>query len=288
METPKIPPSEVITQPPHVSFGTQAVAPPSPFYVAPNAQLSLNTVANPTVGATSYAVMVRFLRFDGQIIAFVREMVTANGNGTLVMQLAEGFLLNASVRITTSGPFFSPGNFYAFLNIRQVQAEILMNIPLISDYVTPSYVATWPGGQFTQPQQGRGKIRSIVGTDPAAGAEISETVITATRWRLIAFSANLATSAVVGNRRVTLVHDDGANIYARAFLTANIVATTNVSFTFADSYPNAANPDNNQEAPLPAQDYMFTGFRIRTITAGLDPGDNYGPPTYLVEEWVDI
>ncbi len=288
METPKIPPSEIITQPPHVSFGVDKVPPPAPAYVAPSAQLFFQAFSIVGSVQVTYAVMARLLRFDGQVIPFEKEFLFVNGNGSALIPLAEGFLLQVSVRLISGFILSGPGETYCILNIRQTAGPTFVDQPLIADYVTPTYNPSWPTGRFAQPQQDRGSIRAGAGGDPAAGAEISVTVPTGARWRLISFTANLITSGVVVNRRVALVHDDGVNVYARAFCAANILASSNVFFTWADSYPVFANFDNQQMSALPGQDMLIGGFRIRTLTLGLDAGDNWGPPQFLVEEWVDI
>ncbi len=287
METPKIPPSEIITQPPHVSFGTDKVPPPAPLYVAPLAQLFVSMNAIGAVGAVTYAVMARLLRFDGVVIPFEQEFQTTFGSFNALIPLAEGFLLQTSVRIVTGAPTIKNGQCFVFMNLRQVPGPTFVDTPLIADYVGLLYIASWPTGSFRKPEEGAGGVRIVFGTDPAAGVEISESVPQSARWRLISFTANLSTSAVVGNRRVTLLHDNGATIYFRTLLSTNIVASTNVFITWADSFPVFANSDNNQMSSLPSRDLLTGGFRIRTNTIGLDPGDNWSAPTYVVEEWVD-
>jgi hypothetical protein len=71
----------------------------------------------------------------------------------------------------------------------------------------------WPGSLLLSSLDVAGILRSITGTDPAAGAEISETVPTGARWRLRALAATLVTSATVANRTVSLRVDDGTTGY---------------------------------------------------------------------------
>ena len=59
-----------------------------------------------------------------------------------------------------------------------------------------------PMGTFQEPGPGGGEgyIRTVTGTDPAAGAEVSETVPTNAFWRLRMFSAVLVADANAANR----------------------------------------------------------------------------------------
>src|SRR5207244_3905006 len=57
------------------------------------------------------------------------------------------------------------------------------------------------------------RLRSFLGTDQAAGSEISEVVPTGKFWRILAVRAQLVTSGTAGNRFPRLEIDDGTNIF---------------------------------------------------------------------------
>lgn len=131
-----------------------------------------------------------------------------------------------------------------------------------------------------------GRIRSITGTDPAANAEITETVPDRRRWRFLSFRASLLTDANVASRRVFLVFNDGstdliyfpasANQAASLFLTHNFSPTTYSPGLVIADYISCA-----PSLILPA------GFVIKTVTANIQAADNWGAPQLLVEEWID-
>ena len=131
-----------------------------------------------------------------------------------------------------------------------------------------------------------GMIRSITGTDPAPGAEISEIVLPRRRWLLRSIYITFTTSAVVANRQIRLVIDDGSdNLF---LITTSTLHPASLSYTY--TFANFSMPEvlsyTNVIHSLPPL-VLPPGSRIRTITLNLDPDDNYDAPQLLVEEWID-
>lgn len=125
------------------------------------------------------------------------------------------------------------------------------------------------------------------GTDPAAGAEISDTVPAGKIWILRGVSVSFVASAVAGNRRVNLICDDGATVVFQERANADIIVSetrTVRGIVFGSTRPLDTTTLLFLSIPstgitLPA------GSRIRTSTDGILGGDNYGAPTYIVEEY---
>lgn len=135
--------------------------------------------------------------------------------------------------------------------------------------------------------EGPGNLRSVAGTDPAAGQEVSDAVPSNTRWRLISANFALVTSATVANRFPTVVLDDGATTLWRAG--TNVAQTASLTATYSAGSAGTFGTvgTNLYEIALPTPPVVLTGgFRIRTSTIAIDTGDNYGPPQYLVEEFI--
>lgn len=136
---------------------------------------------------------------------------------------------------------------------------------------------------------GPGLIRSISGTQPSAGAEISETVPTGARWELLTFKTQLVTDANVANRVVLLSLDDGSNVYYRVSANVNHAASSTFQYQFLQGF---ATPAISQiaaiQAPIPANNRMAGGHRIKTVTASIQVGDQYSALQYLVREWRDL
>ncbi len=131
-----------------------------------------------------------------------------------------------------------------------------------------------------------GRIRSITGTDPAAGAEISETIPDRRRWKLQGLIFTLVTDSTIATRSISIVIDDGTTpLYQRPFL-----ATQAASLTYIYSFYNwtdfETQIDSRVFIPLPTFT-LSSGFRIRTTTTDLQAGDNFSAPQLLAEEWLD-
>jgi len=130
-----------------------------------------------------------------------------------------------------------------------------------------------------------GRIRVIVGTDPAAGAEILETVPAGVQWRLIAIHAALVTDATVINRVVALVLDDGANIFLFTGSSYIQVASQFIHYTFGAFSRQGDTLVGAILCGYPEGIVIGPGFRFSTVMVNLQAGDDWGPPIYMVEEW---
>ena len=132
-----------------------------------------------------------------------------------------------------------------------------------------------------------GTPTSVAGTNPAAGAEISETVPTGKRWRVLGLQFSLVTSATVANREVVIVVDDGTNTLFQSPSGANHAA----SLTWAYSAAAVGQPVAGATATTVRQInfpplLLPAGARIRTATTNIQAGDDYGAPRLLVQEYV--
>jgi hypothetical protein len=134
----------------------------------------------------------------------------------------------------------------------------------------------------------QGKIKLITGTDPAAGAEIIETVPAGRRWRVLSVGATLVTNGTVANRRVQWVVDDGANEYFRVVVGSNQTASLTIRYTLsAWTSGHTLRLSAMADGPFLGA-YLPAGHRLRTITDTIDAGDNWGAPIMLVEEFLEL
>ena len=163
-------------------------------------------------------------------------------------------------------------------------------VTFMRGYLGTSSHLTWPDGQLEYQVEGKGWIRTFVGTDPAAGVEISETVPTNARWEIVAMRYVLVTDATVANRFPTLrFQDESANIIFDASPQAAQTATLT---TVYDAGPGVtatgtAIINSRQALSLPVGLQLFQGWQIKTSTAGLVAGDNYTAPVITVQEWIE-
>jgi hypothetical protein len=159
---------------------------------------------------------------------------------------------------------------------------------LISGYVTGDGLVAWPGGTLRDSVDGPGMLRSVTGTNPGAGSQVSETVPTNTRWLLRALRMSLVTSAVVAVRRVHVIVDDGATTQLEV-TAGDSQAASLTQLYHAGSWGYApALADTVAVIPMPPDVWLLQGWRVRTTLTNGDAGDDFGAPQLLVEEWIEV
>jgi hypothetical protein len=224
-----------------------------------------------------------------QLVPFSFTVVPSS-NRTIVtnrVSLDSGWLQHIRVAVT-SGTVIAGQVFVNLRFARGLTSNALLLGTIASGYVTTNTDLYWPGLTLLGPLDGVGAIRSITGTTPGAGAEISETTPTAARWEVLAVQFKLTASATVANRVVTLNFDDGVNVFAT--FGASDVQTAGQALTW-----QAAAGVGRFAAPtalvvvlsLSNGLRMLAGYRMRTVTTALQVGDQYTAPQYLVREWLE-
>jgi len=169
-----------------------------------------------------------------------------------------------------------------------VEFADIKSILLCQGYVYSGHELMWPPGTDEDMLSGPPLLRSVTGTNPAAGVEISETVPTNARWRLIALLVQLVTDATVANRRPHFIVDDGVNTLFEVETGTDQAASQTIRYNFANTgYRVAVAAQNIAYLTAPFYLPLFQGWRVRTSTVNLQAGDDYGAPQLLVEEWIE-
>ena len=260
----------------------------APFFNRGDYRLQL-TVFNSAAGVT---LGVRYRAIDiEQNPVSSGDFITPATNrtaSTLTIQLPIGWIYGVTVFATAGTPL--TGNTFCVLDVVRgdgTAAFVVQN--LAEGYVSAQVRLSWPQGPFSAPQDGQGVLRSITGTTPGAGAEISETVPSNARWEVLAFRFQLLTAVAVANRVNTLLLDDGANEYHR--IETPIVQAASTTFIYVHSQGHAAGSagaGNAIHKHLPGNIRLGAGHRIRTSTGAIQAADQYSAVQYLVREWLDI
>jgi hypothetical protein len=206
---------------------------------------------------------------------------------TVVVRTPEGWLLGGEVFVQSAAPL--EGQAYVVVEVIRGESSAAQASQVLAfGYVTAKQPLTWPGPRLQGFLEGGGALRSITGTTPGVGVEVSETVPTGARWELISFMATLVTSATVANRVPSLVLDDGANVFARPSILVNETASTTWPNNWGQGYTAASTSLGGAVmSPLPVNVRLPSGGRIRTITAALQAGDQWNAVQYLVREWIE-
>lgn len=227
----------------------------------------------------------RFMECAGRVVPFSERHVPNSDRtaATSLITLGEGFLSNVQVRASVGAPL--QGQAFIILELVRGRTGAIQPLGcLLQGYVSSVQRLAWPGSPISSSVAGTGVLRSVAGANPAAGIEINDAVPTGARWRLYSWFATLVTDASVANRVVTLIIDDGA---ATLFtIDASAAQTASLSRNYS-AYDTGVAPDlsgSTFRLPLPFPIDLAAGSRIRTSTALLQAGDNWGAAQMLIEE----
>jgi hypothetical protein len=242
-----------------------------------------NSQAN-TIVQVSYLI----LQPNGCVVAqrFTVQPTSDRVISSGLAALGDGWIV-ALQAIASAG---TPRRGQCFVRVQLVQGNDTQSdayATVLQGYVTATEGLALPGGAVESSTYGPGVMRTIVGTDPAANVEISETVPTNARWRLVTFCYAFVTDATVANRLPVLTIDDGTNVLWRSFSNVNQAASQTSIYHAGDGLISHQIATQTHVLALPTHLILMGGYRVRTQTTALQAGDNFSAPTYHVEEWIE-
>ncbi len=277
--------ARILSRPPLVDFASQKVGPPTNLYLHRDDRLRVATYAS--TAALTVVIHFRLLLPDGRVVPLEFKVVTDATRTAKVtaFDLQEGYLLGAVAFIAGGAPF---GRVFCQIElIRDIPSSGIRTLTLAAGYLTDANEIGWPNFTPLGSLQGRGLIRSIVGTTPAAGAEITETVPTGARWAVKSFTFAFTASAAIQNRIPQVSIDDGGVSFYIFGTAVAITAGQGRTITASPVSGALTDAQNNILIPMPSEIAMLAGFRIKTTTSNIQVGDQYSNVKYEVEEWID-
>jgi len=260
---------------------------PSPWYLRIDDNLRITSYNS--LAAVKLTIRSRVLTLNGDVDVS-SDGQTPNTDRTAkssVVATPEGWLLGGQVFVSAAAP--QTGQTFVVVEVvRGATAVGMATQVLAAGYVTAKQPLRFPDAQIGSSLDSAGALRAILTSTPGGGAEISDTVPTGARWELISWCAQFVTSVTIANRQCQLILDDGANILYRLSATAAQTAST----TFRRQWHQGASsyivdPSNNAVLPLPINNRLGPGFRIRTLTGGIDVSDQWSAGVMLVREWIE-
>ena len=278
--------TDVQVAPPQVGFNLKDIPPTQNLYVQKNDVITFWFISN--LAALGCQIKYRILQPDGNITEGTLNVTAGTSVGSLSLGAFEGWII--SLAAITIGGFTIGQWFYlqATLNRSPVPGFSGQLYATIWEGYVPNNVSEgWPGTPAQRIGDGAGRLRIIVGTTPAAGAEIVETVPGSRRWNLLGWSAVLTTSAAVANRIPTFFLDDGSTQFASTQGSTNQAASLVIRYNFCQNVPSqallAGSVLQSIDLPFP----LRTGCRIQSATTNLQAADQWTGPRYWVQEWGD-
>lgn len=264
----------------------RAFAAPAPFYIGGEDNLELSGITSAT--GVQLVAAGRVMGFDGVSRPFDQRIALTSNRviTTSLFALGEGFLQQL-ILYPASG---TPANGQCWARARIVRGlgggTTVLGV-LASGCVTAAQPLQFPGSPLRGPLDGPGFIRSIAGTNPNAGVNVTETVPTGARWKMLTMSVTLVNDATVANRLMSIGIDDGTTRLYTTLAGAVQAASESVLYTIAGfGMVHVANP--RAILPLPAVPIaMLAGYRFVTDVVTFQAGDNLSAPQYQVEEWLE-
>lgn len=273
--------------------GVPALAPSGALYLTGEDFLRLN-VLNGASGVT-VTLAGRFLpaplpgeawRPHPRPFAHTLIPATDRSVSTRMASLGDGWLLSCGVFASAGTP--RRGQCFAIVDV--VRGDNVNATPLctlLQGYVADTTRRAWPGTLLESSVLGPGVLRTILGTGPGAGLEMTETVPNNARWRLLSIFATLVTDVNVASRDAALTFDDGINTLARFPAAQNVAAslTTRYVWTSGGARTVIAS-DRTIVTPIPDV-WLADAFRLKTVTTGIQVGDAWSAPRMFVEEVIE-
>lgn len=207
---------------------------------------------------------------------------------TTVATLPRCELLNCIAFVSAGSPTF--GQTFVRVAVRRGAGAAFDRLGvLVQGPITASIFRAFPGSTILSPFEAEPFLRGISGSTPGAGVEILETVPTGARWELLTTRFTLQADANINNRRTDFQIKAGANVVYRTANSDTWTASQQPAFVVAPNvgYELVA-ATLAKTLPSPRSSVMRAGDSFGTFTAGIQVGDQYSAPQYLVREWLDI
>ena len=262
------------------------------------------------------SVGVRSINTANEVVRLVVNCTTKNGTrytekaevtvsgtargltGSTTTRLAEGTLESASFDLPQGTVPNGPGELWVEAYLDGPSGESLHT--LFTGYVYTGHIPGYPRtGAEGGLRDGPGRRYTASGANPAAGAEVADTVPTTAWWRLIAAEVVLVTDGNAANRNVALFVDDAGATITRSLLLTDSTNQTATQTRTHGWYPGTAAVDAASVSitdtvtllakfpmTLPLNYLLAPGSNIRTVTTSIQAGDDYGAARYVVEEWM--
>lgn len=262
----------------------------APFQWLFTGEDNLRVVLVNSLGGVVVTLQGRFLGLkDRHPQAFVHTFVpTADRQPTTFnFGFGDGFLLNCSMIVTSGTPLI--GQTYCMLQIiRGLTGNRIVLGCLLAGYITGMQHLAYPGSPIESSIAGGGFPRNVVGTVPAPGTDIGESVPTGARHRLTSVVANLTTSAAAGARRPYLSLGVLGNHIFESMAPADQGPSALTVYTWATGMALGPAPRADfAHMGLPIDADLVAAGTFNTNTFGLAADDQWSAPSYRVTEWLE-
>ena len=244
------------------------------------AQLQLKITSQASVSA---ALQIRLATREG-ISEFVH---TDSGDGLVQTNTFNISDIPIFVSITNPANTLTQGDCYVTLELL-AQGEVVY--VLCSGFVYIQKGISWPAASTADAIPGRGRIKMVTTTDPAAGASKTLAVPDGRIWHVLAARYSILNSATVANRIPQIIFTDASG--------NDRFTTRGQSYTVADAEETVtamqwgAKPehivDTGPKIILPANLYVPDGSSLKIGYVSVQAGDQISTIIIWVEEFFTV
>ena len=215
---------------------------------------------------------------------FVFRMVHA-GDGSITTTNFALPDMPLAVAMSTSATGVLKGRVYARITLR-INNTVVQD--LCRGYVHDLGGPAWPNIFAEESSPLKSFIRVLTGANPAAGAEVADTMVDNVNLRIIGGMVTLVTDGTAASRRVHLTIDQGqGGIVQHFFGDTDQTATTTRTYHFLPLGFSEDREDNGHIIiPIPPNLYVAEESIIGTSTTNIQAGDNFGSMTLFVEQFL--
>lgn len=242
--------------------------------------------AAPGVTVTITGRMLPFGQMRSSPFTQTLTPATDRSSSTVTFPLGDGWLVNAQAIVSGGTPALGQ-TFVRLSIVRGLMAGAVELFTLCAGYVSTKQPISFPGSPVGSTLDGPGVLRSIVGTNPAAGAESTETVPTGARWQILSWIASLVASATVATRQLEWVATNGAQTFLLSPAQTSQAASTTRNYMAAAVGAAQTAVNGRLQVILPPIVVLTAGFQFGSFTTSIQVDDDWGAPTYNVLEWLD-
>lgn len=261
----------------------------SPFQFLVTGEDNLRIEGWSAVDGATLSVAYRFADTKGKIIANTVHLALTGDRlvRELDVKLGEGYLVNMSIFMTGVSPLV--GQVFTCIKLIRgfTGATIILGL-LAQGYITHEQGIGWPGSPLVTSLDTLPVPRLILGTEPAPGSEIAETVPTGARWQVVSVRFTLTTDATAANRTVRLRFNTSGTEAFRVPGGAVQTASLAVLYNFAVGVTRMTSSVGGvQNLPLPSDLWLNAASQVQTISENLQAGDDYTQPQLFVREQLE-
>lgn len=275
---------------PAIAAGGRVVVSPFQFFSDGSENLRLRVWSSLV---THVGLQGRWLRAVGEVHPFRYDVLTTSDRLPLEQNfpLDAGYMLNCSIGILGSTITQIGQTFVQLALVRGRGGAAVEMGTILQGYVATSHWIAFPGSPVQHAFEGPGYKHPEVMAAPAAGADIIITVPDHARWRVYSVFSSFVASAAAANRFPALAVRQGVATPIWS-IQAPLVVTAGTGFNFywtpgIPFGPAATAIANQFQVPLPDPVWMPSLYTMRTETANIQAGDQWGLMRVFVEEWLE-